>query len=98
MPVGGLAWMSEPSSAATASTLSAPSAMATRMTEPIIDGNGVRRNPAVDGGLLDEQRLAATRLFHLAIGQLGDLQLGGQRLGDTGQLARLLEGVQKFRV
>ena len=36
MPVGGLAWMSEPSSAATASTLSAPSAMAMRLAEPMV--------------------------------------------------------------
>jgi hypothetical protein len=48
--------------------------------------------------LLDEQRLAAARLFHLAIGQLSDLQFGGQRLADASQLARLLEGFQEFRV
>ena len=35
-PVGGLAWTSEPSSSATAPTLSAPSAMAMRLAEPIV--------------------------------------------------------------
>ena len=63
-----------------------------------VDGHRHRGDLAVNGRLFDEERLAAARLFHFAVGQLGDFQLGGDRFADTDQLARLLEGVQKLCV
>ena len=70
-----------------------------RLAEPnVLMATGIEGDLAVNGRLLDEERLAAARLFHFAVGQLGDFQLGGDRFADTDQLARLLEGVQKLCV
>ena len=49
---------------------------------------GKGETTAVDGGLFEEQRLAAAGRFHLAIGDFGDFQFGGDGLGDALQFAR----------
>ncbi len=57
-----------------------------------VDEDGELRDGAVgEERLLDQERLAAARRFHLPVGEGGDLQvhLGGR--GDAGQLARLLQ-------
>ena len=45
-----------------------------------VDGNWKRRNLAVDGGFLEQQRLAAAGRFHFAVGDLGDFEFGGDGL------------------
>jgi hypothetical protein len=45
-----------------------------------VDGHRKRRRLAVDGGLLDEQRLAAGGRFHFAVCQLGDFEFRGDGL------------------
>ncbi len=63
-----------------------------RLCEPIVliaTGKGDDR--AVDGGLLDEQRLAAAGRFHFAVGQFGDFQFGGDGLGDAFEFAGAVE-------
>ena len=57
-------------------------------------GNGEAR--AVDGRLLEQQRLAAAGRFHFAIRDLGDLQLGGHGDIDPLQLAGLVERGEKM--
>ncbi len=48
-----------------------------------VDRDGEGRDEAIDSGLLEQQRFAAAGLFHFAVGDFGDFQLGGNRLGDT---------------
>ena len=95
--VGGLAFISEPSSAATSSTEFAPMLMAMRFQEPIVlmaTGNGTHL--AVDGGLLDQQRLAAAGRLHFAVGEFGDFEFRGHRIPDTPQLTRAFQGLDKI--
>ena len=61
-----------------------------------VDGHGKRRDAAVDGGFFEQQRLAATGRFHFAVGDLGDFELGGDRLGNAFEFARLVEGVDEI--
>ena len=61
-----------------------------------VDGHGKGRNHAGDGGLLEEQRLAAAGRFHLAVGEFGDFEFGGHGLGDAFQLARAVKRVHKI--
>jgi hypothetical protein len=71
--------------------------MAMRLCEPsVLMATGKRRDDAVDGGLLEEQRLAAAGLFHFAVGDLGDLQFGGDGLGDAFEFARLIQCVDEI--
>ncbi len=56
-----------------------------------IDGKREGRGLAVDGGFLNEQRLAAAGRFHLAVGEFGDFEFGGERLRDAGQFTRPFE-------
>jgi len=57
-----------------------------------VDGDGKWTGLAVDGRVFDEQGLAAARRFHLAIGQLGDFEFGGEGRGNPSQLACPVEG------
>ena len=50
--------------------------------------------PAGDGGGFDEQRLATAGGFHLAVGQLGNFQFGGDGLGDALEFAGRLQRPQ----
>ena len=71
--------------------------MAMRLCEPSVlmaTGNG--ETLAVDGGLFDQQRLAAAGRFHFAVGQLGDFQFRGDGLGNAFEFARLVEGVDEI--
>ncbi|MEI9863050.1 MAG: hypothetical protein WDN00_00525 [Limisphaerales bacterium] len=80
--VGGLAFIKAPSSFATSSTDSAPMLMAMRLCEPSVlmaTGNGETTPLTV--GCPNRQRLAAAGQFHLTIGDLGDLEFVGDRLG-----------------
>ncbi len=61
-----------------------------------VDGHGKRRDDAVDGGLFEQQRLAAAGRFHFAVGDLGDLEFGGDGLGNAFEFARLVEGVDEI--
>ena len=61
-----------------------------------VDGHGKRRDDAVDGVLLEQQRLAAAGQFHFAVGDLGDLEFGGDGLGNAFEFARLVEGVDEI--
>ena len=61
-----------------------------------VDGHGKRRDDAIDGGLLEQQRLAAAGQFHFAVGNLGDLEFGGDGLGNAFEFARLVEGVDEI--
>ena len=61
-----------------------------------VDRDGKRRDDAVDGGLLDEQRFAAAGFLHLAVGELGDFQFGGDGLGDAEEFAGLVEPVNEI--
>ena len=70
--------------------------MAMRFQEPIVliaTGNG--DDYAVHGWFLDEQRLAAAGRFHFAIGEFGDFQFRGDRLGDTNQFTGAIKGSTK---
>ena len=58
-------------------------------------GNG--RDDAVDGGLFEQQRLAAAGRFHLAVGDLGDLEFGGDGLGNAFEFARRSSALRKSR-
>ena len=90
--VGGLAFISEPSSAAASSTEFAPRLMAMRLCEPIVlmaTGNGDTVPLTV--GLLEEQRLAAAGRFHFAVGQFGDFEFGGDGLRDAFEFAGVVE-------
>ena len=90
--VGGLAFISEPSSAATSSTEFAPRLMAMRLCEPIVlMASGKRRHDAIDGGLLEQQRLATAGRFHFAVGDFGDFEFGGDGLGNALEFARAVE-------
>ena len=90
--VGGLAFISEPSSAATSSTEFAPMLMAMRFCEPMrVDGERERRDCAVDGGFFEQQRLAAVRRFHFAVGDFGDFEFGGDGLGNALEFAGAVE-------
>ena len=55
-----------------------------------------RRNLAIHYWLLDLQRFATVRLFHFAIGQFRDFQLGRQRLGNPPQFTGGLELCEKI--
>jgi len=46
--------------------------------------------------LLEQQRLAAAGQFHFAVGDLGDLEFGRNRLGNAFQFAGLVEGVDEI--
>ena len=61
-----------------------------------VDGHGKRRDDAVDGGLLEQQRLAAAGRFHFAVGDLGDFQFGGDGLGNAFEFARAVERVDEI--
>ena len=61
-----------------------------------VDGNGKRRDDAVDGWLLEQERLAAVGRFHFAVGDLGDFQFGRNRLGNAFEFARGFERVEKI--
>ena len=61
-----------------------------------IDGDGKRRNDAVDGRLLEQQRLAAAGQFHFAVGDLGDFEFGGDGLGNAFEFARAVERVDEI--
>ena len=68
---------------------------------PALRAQGVHRqrdgrHHPVDQRFLDEQRLAAARTFHLAVGQFGDFQLRRQRLGNARQLARVFQRADKI--
>jgi hypothetical protein len=56
-----------------------------------VDGDGEWGDAALDGGLLEQERLAAPGLLHLQIGDRGDLKLGGDGFGNPPQLAGLVE-------
>ena len=69
-----------------------------RLCEPsVLMASGKRGDLAVDRWLLDQQRLAAAGLLHFAVGDLGDLQLGGHRLGDALEFAGAVELPEKSR-
>ena len=57
-------------------------------------GNG--DTVAVDGRLLEQQRLAAAGRFHLAVGDFGDFEFGGDRLGDALEFAGAVERLDKI--
>ena len=56
-----------------------------------VDGQRERRNFAVDGGFLEQQRLAAVGRFHFAVGDLGDFEFGGDGLGNAFEFAGTVE-------
>ena len=58
-----------------------------------VDRDGKRRHDSIHRRLLDEQRFATAGLLHFAIGEFGDLQLGGQRLGDSLEFASPVQRV-----
>ena len=63
-----------------------------RFCEPsVLMASGKRRDRAVDGGLLEQQRLAAAGRFHFAVGELGDFQFGGDGLGNALEFAGAVE-------
>jgi galactosylceramidase len=62
-----------------------------------VDGHGKRRDDAVDGGLLEQQRLAAAGRFHFAVGDLGDFEFGGDGLGNAFEFARRSRALTKSR-
>ena len=71
--------------------------MAMRLCEPIVlMATRKRRDDAVDGGLFEQQRLAAAGRFHFAVGDLGDFQFGGDGLGNAFQFARAVERVDEI--
>ena len=71
--------------------------MAMRLCEPsVLMASGKRRDRAVDGGFLEQQRLAAAGRFHFAVGDLGDFQFGGDGLGNAFEFAGLVEGVDEI--
>ncbi|MDB6018182.1 MAG: hypothetical protein JWR19_2671 [Pedosphaera sp.] len=51
---------------------------------------------AVDGRLLEQEGLTAAGFFHLAVGDFGDLELGGDGLGETGELPGLVERIEEI--
>ena len=53
------------------------------------------RDDAVHGGLLEQQRLAAARRFHFAVGEFGDLQFGGYGLRNALEFAGAVECVDE---
>ncbi len=61
-----------------------------------IDGQRDGTGLAVHRGLLEHQRLAAAGLFHLAVGKLGDFQLGGHGGTNAPQLALCFQLVYKI--
>ena len=61
-----------------------------------VDGQRERRDCAVDGGLLEQQRLAAAGRFHFAVGDLGDFEFGGDGLGNALEFAGAVERVDKI--
>ena len=61
-----------------------------------VDGHGKRRDDAVDGGLFEQQRLAAAGRFHFAVGDLGDFEFGGDGLGNAFEFARAVERVDEI--
>ena len=61
-----------------------------------VDGHRKGRHLPVDRRLFDEQRLAAARRFHFAIGQCGDFQFSGDRLGDAFEFAGLIQRLHKL--
>jgi len=63
-----------------------------------IDRDGEGRGSAVDRGILEKQSLATAGRLHLTIGQLRDLELGGDRGADALQLSGRLKGLQEIAV
>ena len=61
-----------------------------------VDGERKRRNGAVDGRLLEQQRLAAAGRFHFAVSDLGDFEFGGDGLGNAFQFAGAVKLVDEF--
>ena len=61
-----------------------------------VDGDWKRRDDAIDGGLFKQQRLAAAGRFHFAVGDLGDLEFGGDGLGNAFEFARPIERIDKI--
>ena len=56
-----------------------------------VDGERKRRNHAVDGRLLEQQRLAAAGRFHFAVGDFGDFEFGGDGLRNALEFAGAVE-------
>ncbi len=61
-----------------------------------VDGGGKRRHNAVHRRLLDKQRLAAAGRFHLAVGEFGDFQFGGDGLRDAFEFAGTVERFEEL--
>jgi len=61
-----------------------------------VDGHGKRRDDAVDGGFLKQQRLATSGQLHFTVGDLGDFEFGGDGLGNAFEFARLVERVDEI--
>jgi len=61
-----------------------------------VDGQRERRDFAVDGRLLEQQRLAAAGRFHLAVGDFGDFEFGGDGLRDAFEFAGAVEVPDKI--
>ena len=61
-----------------------------------VDGERKRRDRAVDGGFLEQQRLAAAGRFHFAVGEFGDFEFGGDGLGNAFEFAGAVELADKI--
>jgi hypothetical protein len=91
--VGGLAFMSEPSSAATSSTEFAPKLSAMRFQEPnVLMATGKGEGWPLKVGF----SMSSAWLFHFAVGELSDFQFGGEGLGNAGEFARLFQRIQEI--
>ena len=63
-----------------------------------IDRDGEFGDAAVDGRLLEEQRLPSTRRLHLAVGDLRDLEFRGHGFADAAEFAGIFKGLQESGV
>ncbi len=61
-----------------------------------VNGDGKGGDDAVDGGFFEQQSLAAAGELHFAVGDLGDFEFGGDRLGNAFEFARPVEGVDEI--
>ena len=62
-----------------------------------VDGDRLRTPPAVvEQDMLEEKSLASTRALHDPVGNLGDLQAGPHRMGDSGQLTDSVDGLDEL--
>ena len=67
-----------------------------RRCEPrVLMASGKGETSPLTVGFSIKQGLAAAGRFHFAVGQFGDLQFGGDGLGNAFQLARAVEGVDE---